>query len=67
MGAIRKPLEDRGAVVADCDESQPLCADTFGVLFQLDQLGFAVGSPVRGPVEDYQRAFWPEAGAQGLH
>ena len=49
-------LQNRSAVVADGSNSVSAPRQCLPVLFQLDELGLAVGSPVGGPVEQQKCA-----------
>ena len=49
-------LQDWSAVVADRSDSVSTPRERFPVLFQLDELGLAVGSPVGGAMEQQKCA-----------
>ena len=53
---FRKVVEHGHAVVADGRDTQPELAEFSLILLQLDQLGFAIRSPVRGPEEHHDGA-----------
>ena len=56
LAAVREIFQDLFAVVADRREFDPLLLEScFGAL-QLDQLPFAVGSPIGGTEEEENRA-----------
>src|SRR5438552_4138612 len=53
---VGESLHDIDAVVADRRKTEAPLLDTRAVLFQLDQLGFAVRSPIGRAIENEQRA-----------
>jgi hypothetical protein len=61
---FRKVVQHRHAVIADCRHPQTELAEFIPILFQLDQLGFAKGSPIRGPVEHKDSALGSQQASQ---
>jgi len=51
-----KVVQHRHAVVADRRYPQPELVEFRQILLQLDQLGLAIWSPIRRPVEQHDRA-----------
>ena len=56
LAAIGERFQDRHAVIADRSEFDPLFLESCLGVLQLDQLPFAVGSPIRGTEEEENRA-----------
>jgi len=56
--AIREIPQDGLRIVTDRDYSEALGAEIREILFQLDQLGFAVRSPIGRTEEDQHGALW---------
>jgi hypothetical protein len=54
--ALRKIVKYRYAVIADGRNAQAKFTELSLILFQLDQLGFAVRSPIRGSIKQDNRA-----------
>lgn len=55
-----KIVQHLDAVITDCGNADSLLLEFCATSFQLDQLRFAVGSPIGGTEEQYRRAFGPE-------
>ena len=64
--SIGEAFENRGAVVTDGRQSQRLLADFGKTLFQLDQLGFAIRSPIGRAEEDQNRPLGSHDGLKRL-
>ena len=58
--------EDFDGIIAERGDGEALSGEGLFLLFQLDQLGFAPGSPVGGAVEDEDEAFGAFEGVEGL-
>ncbi len=67
MMPFRKIPEHRRAVVTDCRQPQACLPDPFQALLQLDELAFAVGSPIRGTEKHQHCAFRTGDVAQRLY
>src|SRR6266853_1496971 len=75
LAAIGEGFQDRHAVIADRSEFDPLFLESCLGVLQLDQLPFAIGSPIRGTEEEehrslrslqtFQRLFMAELVASG--
>jgi len=64
--AIREILQHGHRIVADGGQPQAAFPNQAIVAFQLHELGFAVGSPIRRAVEDQQGALGSHDGFEGL-
>ena len=64
--ALGEVLQDRGGIVADGRQGQALFPESFFVLFQLDQLGFAVWSPIGGSDKDEHQSLLAHQGLDRL-
>jgi hypothetical protein len=64
---LAKGGDDLDGVIADGDNAQPLRLDLSEMTLQLDQLRFAVGSPIRGSDEDQHRTLGPHDRTQVPH
>ena len=53
---MREIGEHRHRVVADCDQTEPLAVDVIEAALQLDELRFAIRSPIGRAEEDKNRA-----------
>lgn len=56
LGEVRQNLD---RIIGDDGNAQALAAEPVRVLLQLDELRLAVGSPIRGAVEDNRGTLWP--------
>ncbi len=64
---LREIRQDLYRIIEDRDNPQPLLLELLDVLLQLDELRFAVRSPVRGPVEDHYGSLGTANGVKVLH
>jgi hypothetical protein len=63
---IGETPENRRAVVTDRGETEPSLLNFAKILLQLDQLDFAVRSPVGGAKEDQHHSLGPHQGAKRM-
>lgn len=57
---LREIMQHSYAVITDSRDSQAQLAEFRLFLLQLDQLGFAIRSPVRRPVKQDRGALWTQ-------
>ena len=58
--ALREVVKHRNAVITYGRDPEAKLPEIRLILLQLDQLGLAIWSPIRGPVEQNDSALWPK-------